>query len=121
MANVFFEQAVPILCVRDLDRALDFYDRLGFALTARFDEYALLANECVQIHLRVDTSVIPETNPCGAYFYIDGVDPFAAGALAEQIPLLQPPSDRAYWVRECAISDPDGNLLRFGERLEPYA
>jgi catechol 2,3-dioxygenase-like lactoylglutathione lyase family enzyme len=119
MTEVTFQQAAPILCVRDLDVALDFYGRLGFSLSVRYDGYALLACECVQLHLRVDRALRPEENPCGAYFYLEGVDGFAEAVEAEDVQLLEPPSDRSWCMRECSISDPDGNLLRFGEYLLP--
>jgi catechol 2,3-dioxygenase-like lactoylglutathione lyase family enzyme len=119
MTEVLFKQAVPVLCVLDLDRAIAFYGCLGFALQARFPVgYALLDREGVALHLRVPSAgetITPENNPCGAYFYLHGVDGFADGLREQAIPLLEDPSDRPWGVRECSVSDPGGNLLRFGE------
>jgi catechol 2,3-dioxygenase-like lactoylglutathione lyase family enzyme len=117
MPELNFLHAAPVLCVRDLDRSVDFYGRIGFSLTARYDTYALLACECVQIHLRLDRAIDPAENPCGAYFYLEEVDAFAEEMREADVPLLEPPSDRFWYMRECSISDPDGNLLRFGEHL----
>ncbi len=100
MTEVTFRQAAPILCVRDLDAAIEFYSRLGFSLSIRYDGYALLACECIQIHLRVDQALEPAENPCGAYFYLKGVDGFAEAVAAEDVPLLEPPSDRSWYMRE---------------------
>ena len=116
-----FRQAVPVLCVRDLDQALAFYARLGFRTQARFADYALLSREEVALHLRVpgaEERVTAEANPCGAYFYLAGIDAFALSLDSKGVQLLGRPLDQPYGVREFAISDPDGNLLRFGEVLE---
>lgn len=120
MAEVAFRQAAPILCVLKLDQAIAFYARLGFALVARFEGYALLGRDDISLHLRVPSpteKVTAEANPCGAYFYLRGVDGFAIAAEQQGIEILGAPRDQPYGLREFAISDPDGNLLRFGEPL----
>jgi catechol 2,3-dioxygenase-like lactoylglutathione lyase family enzyme len=120
MAEVVFHQSVPILCVLQLDEAIAFYARLGFMVFARFEGYALLGRDDVSLHLRVPNPserITAEANPCGAYFYLRGVDGFRAMVEQQGIRLLGVPEDKPYGVRECAISDPDGNLLRFGEPL----
>jgi catechol 2,3-dioxygenase-like lactoylglutathione lyase family enzyme len=121
MTKVLFKQAVPVLCVLDLDRAIAFYRCLGFSLQARFPVgYALLDRDGVVLHLRVSSAgetITPENNPCGAYFHLRGVDGFANGLREQAIRLLEEPSDRPWGMRECSVSDPDGNLLRFGELL----
>jgi catechol 2,3-dioxygenase-like lactoylglutathione lyase family enzyme len=120
MADVRFEQAAPILCVAAIEAAIAFYAGLGFELVARFESYALLRRDAVSLHVRVPSPVEgmgPEANPCGMYVYLHGVDAFAAGLREQGVALLGNPVNQPYGVRKFAVSDPDGNLLRFGELL----
>src|SRR5258707_9443468 len=63
---------VPILPVRNLARAMDFYRLLGFAAHAwqNGDGYAFLTRDGLEIHLRTASDLIDNQNPCGVYFYL---------------------------------------------------
>jgi catechol 2,3-dioxygenase-like lactoylglutathione lyase family enzyme len=100
---------IPVLPSGDLDRSEAFYARLGFHVASRYPDYLILAREGTELHLSA-TPAIPSHNPAGLYIRVMGIDEWADsfGQRAENKPWGQ---------REFAISDPDENLLRFGEPI----
>jgi catechol 2,3-dioxygenase-like lactoylglutathione lyase family enzyme len=112
---------VPILPVRNLARAMDFYRLLGFSAHAwqNGDGYAFLTRDQLDIHLRTAPDLIEGQNPSGVYFYLaDGT----AAALESEfqaagVKILSPLAPRKWKMNEFMLSDPDGNLLRFGEDI----
>ena len=108
----FGQRAVPIIPCSDLDESQAFYERLGFALTSNYEAqgYRILDDpRGASLHLtRVDAGwVDPERNAQGIYFYSEDVEALAAafGAQAQ----LKP-----WGLKEFAVSDPDGTLVRVG-------
>ena len=110
---------VPILPVASIPRAVAFYRTLGFAAQVYkdADDYAFLTREDRDLHLRRAPDLIGPHNPAGVYLYLH---PGAAAALeaefrAAGVAILSPLSRREWKMNEFVLSDPDGNLLRFGE------
>jgi hypothetical protein len=55
------------------------------------------------------------------YFYIDDADALYAEWQAANVPgRLIAPEDTEYGLREMALGDPDGNLLRLGSELSQF-
>src|SRR5258705_5577390 len=112
---------VPILPVRNLARAMDFYRLLGFSAHAWHDgdSYAFLTRDQLDFHLRTAPDLIEDQNPSGVYFYL--ADNSAATLESEfraaGVKILSPLAPREWKMNEFVLSDPDGNLLRFGENL----
>jgi catechol 2,3-dioxygenase-like lactoylglutathione lyase family enzyme len=112
---------VPILPAKNLARAMDFYRLLGFSAHAwrDGDSYAFLTRDQLDIHLRTAPDLIEGQNPSGVYFYL--ADGTAAALEAEfraaGVKILSPLAPREWKMNEFVLSDPDGNLLRFGEHL----
>lgn len=111
---------VPILPVRAMARSVAFYGSLGF-LVERYeegDEYAFANRDEVQLHLRLAPDLVDGQNPSGVYFYL--AQGTAASLEAEfraaGVPILSTLGVREWKMNEFMVSDPDGNLLRFGER-----
>jgi len=52
-----------------------------------------------------------------AYVYVDDVDALHAEFMAKGVPHLDPVQDQTWGMREFAVTDPDGNTLRFGQEL----
>jgi len=118
------DYAVPILPSRDLNETLAFYVRLGFenrgAPPEQWD-YLIIGRGGIELHFYRDARVDPLTT--SASCYVRAQD---AGALHdewEQIGVstdaatgsrLQAPVDTDYGMREFALVDPSGNLLRVG-------
>ncbi|WP_224369850.1 VOC family protein [Hyalangium versicolor] len=103
---------VPIIPCNDLDESQAFYERLGFQVESIYptEGYRLLKDSRgARIHLTrtVPGWVVPERNPYGVYFYAENIDVLAArfGRQAQ---------DKPWGLREFAISDPSGTLVRIG-------
>ncbi|MDW5266507.1 MULTISPECIES: VOC family protein [Acidobacteriaceae] len=116
-----FQSITPILPIHDLQRAMDFYRLLGFSCT-RYQEgnfYAFLSRDDLDIHLRKAPDLIESHNPCGVYFYLaaDTAAALEAEFRAAGVTILSPLEPREWKMNEFMLSDPDGNLLRFGEEL----
>ena len=112
-------RAVPILPVKDMDRAIDFYKQLGFC-AERYrngDGYAFLDRNGFEIHLSTSAILVSGQSPSGIYFYLarDSAAALEAEFRAAGVPILSPLAVREWRMNEFVLDDPDGNLLRFGE------
>lgn len=123
------EYAVPILPSRDLNETLDFYARLGFELRGdppdRYD-YLIIGRGGVELQFFHDPEVDPLTTAAGCYVRVPDADALHREWADAGVPSdpatgsrLQPPDDREYGMREFALVDRSGNLLRIGSPLPP--
>ena len=118
------EYAVPIMPSRNLRETLEFYERLGFELRGAGPEeygYLILGRGTIELHFWDAPDVDPLTTDHSCYVRVAD-----AGVLHlewEQIGVhtdpttgsrLMPPGDTDYGIREFALVDPSGNLLRIG-------
>lgn len=116
------DQAIPILASRDLDRTAAFYAALGFETVAQWpgaDGYLIIARGGIELHFYVDPTLVPESNAPSCYLRVADVDAvhaawLSAGLPESGIPRLTRPEDRWFGMRECALVDADGCLLRVG-------
>jgi catechol 2,3-dioxygenase-like lactoylglutathione lyase family enzyme len=111
---------VPILPVRSMQRSLAFFRALGFTAERYMDgdDYAFLDRDGLQMHLRNAPDLIDGQNPAGVYFYLASgtAATLQAEFEAAGITILSRLEVRAWKMNEFMLSDPDGTLLRFGER-----
>lgn len=115
--------AVPIVPVTDLTASLGWYAALGFVPRSDADshahQYALLTMGAVELHLRQlgQGEVIPkEHSPAGVYLRVEGVDQvFTQLKQKGSLAFVFEPTNQPWGMREFAVSDPDGTLLRFGQ------
>ena len=107
--------AHPILASLDFAATEAFYARLGFTPTLRAPDYLIVARGDVELHFwACDDRAVAEQTSC--YIRTPDVDAlYGAFARAGETP-LRPPEDRPWGMREFYVWDPNGNLLRFGER-----
>ena len=110
-----------IVPVRDMARSVEFYQRLGFLCEPYEDgsRYAFLLRDEQALHLARMEEAEWTFNPMGVYFYVSDVDVLYDELLAAGVTCLGMPEDKDWRMREFAVSDPDGALLRFGERIAP--
>ena len=113
-------RAIPVLASLDLDATQRFYaDRLGFDPLVRYADYAICARDGVQIHFWLtDDADLPKETSCR--IDVDGIDALyaemqAAGVVHPNGPLQEQP----WGMKEFAVLDGDGNLIKFGERVAP--
>ncbi len=113
----------PFLRVPDIDAAVDFFtDMLGFQISIRAGQYALVYRDDVAFRLIEDELLPPRGN--GRYTsYVDVDDADALFAeLKPRLDLLPPGHvtalcDQPYGQREFAVLGPDGDFIGFGSPL----
>jgi catechol 2,3-dioxygenase-like lactoylglutathione lyase family enzyme len=109
------ERIAPIFAVRDLDRALDFYQRLGFAVRRyRGGGYGFASRRGMELHL----GVVPDDDrrSGAAYLFVDDADRVAAEWKRTGAE-VHPPLDTEWEMHEGVLVDPDGNVIRFGSPI----
>lgn len=117
---------IPILPCRHLDETLLFYGSLGFSLHFEQtvpDVYAILQLEGAEIHFFGFPDVDPATSSAGCYIRVSDADALYArwsslGLPTRGIPRLDVISDKPWGMREFAVVDPNGSLIRVGQILE---
>jgi catechol 2,3-dioxygenase-like lactoylglutathione lyase family enzyme len=115
------EKLSPILPSRDLEAAEAFWARLGFATVYKdAAEYLLMKREGAEVHFWLDRELEPTRNDAGAYLRPSHIDALDAewgtlGLPATGVPRLVRVEDKPWGMRELALVDPDGNLIRAGQ------
>ena len=116
--------AIPILPARDLDETRAFYERLGFRAAGwwpkEFGGYAILRRGDLAMHFFAYQDISPSENYAQCYWRVKDVDALyaechAAGLPSSGIPRLEAVDDKPWGMREFAIIDPSGNLVRVGQ------
>ena len=123
---------IPIFPSSGFEGTAAFYTHLGFAETARFGEDYLIVEHELGFELHFfPAKVKPRTNDHGAYVRFDALADLDAlytrwngrcntpafARVAGKIGRLHAPVDTDYGLREFALIDHDGNLLRIGGPL----
>ena len=121
------EHAVPILPSRNLEETFEFYSRLGFALQGAPIEtyrYLIIARGSIELHFWDAPDVDPLTTDASCYIRVDDADALHGEWQEVGISFdpatgsrLMPPTDTDYGIREFALVDKSGNLLRVGSPL----
>jgi catechol 2,3-dioxygenase-like lactoylglutathione lyase family enzyme len=115
--------AIPTLPSRSLSDTLGFYGRLGFAGRIHsHGDYAILTRGTLELHFFTHRELDPSASSAGCYLRVSDVESlyraFAAAGLPRQgIPRQDTLDDKPWGMREFAIVDPDGNLVRIGQVL----
>jgi catechol 2,3-dioxygenase-like lactoylglutathione lyase family enzyme len=115
---------VPILPSKDLRDTLAFYERLGFENRGAPPEewnYLIIGRGGIELHFYGDPGVDPLTTAAMCYLRVGDAD--AVHAEWEAVGVrrdattgsrLEPPMLTDYGMREFALVDPSGNLVRVG-------
>ncbi|MEP7041929.1 MAG: VOC family protein [Dokdonella sp.] len=116
--------AIPTLPSRSLRDTLAFYRRLGFEgeILGIDDSYAILTRSTVELHFFSHPDLRSAESSAGCYIRVLDVESlyraFALGELPRKgIPRMDALEDKPWGMREFAIVDEDGNLLRIGQML----
>ena len=116
--------AIPRLPSRSVDDTLAFYRRLGFdgRIWGAPYSYAILRRGTVELHFFTHEELRPAESNAGCYIRVSNVESiyqaFASAELPRKgIPRQDALEDKPWGMREFAIVDPDGNLIRIGETL----
>ena len=116
--------AIPILPSRSLQATLRFYGALGFTgeVMGAGDTYAILTRGNVELHFFAHPDLIPSESHAGCYIRLADVGSIyqsfqGAGLPKKGIPRMDSIADKPWGMREFAIVDEDGNLVRVGQVL----
>ncbi len=113
------QSAIPVLPSLNLDETVAFYARLGFSVWSRHDDdYAILARDAHELHFFLMGHLDPRESFFGCYLRVTSIDALFAEFTAAEIPNLHPIELKPWGMREFALIDPHGNLLRIGQEIE---
>ena len=115
-----------ILPSADLDRALAFYESLGFKQQGRWQDfggYLIVQKDAVEVHFAHDPNHVAETSDHAVYIRTDDVDGWSDEIArldfpAEGFPRFGAAQDREWGMREMHLLDPDGHLIRVGQFID---
>lgn len=114
--------AIPTLPCRSVSATVAFYRRLGFEGGAHEfnSEYAILRRGAVELHFFAHKELVPANSFAGCYIRVLDVEgvyrAFSSSQLPRTgIPRLDVLEDKPWGLREFAVVDTDGNLLRIGQ------
>ena len=117
--------AIPILPSRSLNNTLAFYRRLGFdGRVHSHGDYAILVRDTVELHFFTHTDLCPAESAAMCYIRVSNVENIYQAFTSAQLPPKGVPrmstlEDKPWGLREFAIVDADGNLLRIGQVIRP--
>ena len=118
------DRAIPILPSRSLEDTVAFYGRLGFAGGIHpHGAYAILHRGTVELHFFLHRELVPSESSAGCYIRVTDVDRLhrelgSAGLPRAGIPRMDALADKPWGMREFAVIDPDGSLVRVGQKIE---
>jgi catechol 2,3-dioxygenase-like lactoylglutathione lyase family enzyme len=120
-----YDLAIPILPSRSISKTTEFYKRLGFEGGAHpFNgDYGIFLRGDIELHFFTHKALVPSESFAGCYLRVLDVDSiysaFSANQLPrEGIPRMDTLEDKPWGLREFAVVDPDGNLLRIGQVMQ---
>lgn len=119
LARITFERAAPMLCVRDIQAAHDFYSRvLGFEKVFENGDpvgFMVMKKDRAEIHL----SQTPDHKASTVnvmHIFVSDVAALYAVCEAESVRIIKRLADKDYGQRAFVFADPDGNRIDIGER-----
>lgn len=118
-----FLEVVPLLWVKNMNQALDFYQNVGFKLTESWKPRGDIqwcrvefqgAKLMLQVADKAQTQQVqpPADRGIQLYFITDDVDSLYQQFLEREID-IKPPKIEFYGMKQLFLSDPDGRLLCF--------
>lgn len=117
-----YDLAIPILPCRSVSATVAFYKRLGFEGDAHESnsEYAILQRGAIELHFFTHKELIPAESSASCYIRVLDVESIYRSFLLIQLPRTGIPrmdtlENKPWGLREFAIIDLDGNLLRIGQ------
>lgn len=81
-----------------------------------------MTRQGIEIHFFKHTELDPYGSSAGCYIRVSDVDPFYQACVrqawpSQGIPRLDPLENKPWGLREFAVVDPDGSLIRIGQIL----
>lgn len=126
-----FESVTPNLLVRDVAKSLAFYrDILGFTIGEtvpdkepfvfvwmKHGDVSVFLNDInAAAHDYPAAASLPQGGTAALFFIITDVDGYHA-KVAPNTKVIMPLKTQFYGLREFAVTDPDGHIITFAERV----
>jgi catechol 2,3-dioxygenase-like lactoylglutathione lyase family enzyme len=112
------KSSIPVLPSLDLDETIAYYTRLGFKVWSQHDgDYAILAREGCELHFFLMGHLDPKESFFGCYWRVDDAEGMHQELLALGVPNLHPVEEKPWGMKEFALIDPHGNLIRIGQEI----
>ena len=118
-------RSMPILSVEDVEKSAGFFTGgLGFSFAGSWQdddgvpEFAIVVLDHITIGLQ-RVRQAKASDAWAAYFYIEDIETYAAQVAGSGVKLTSEVADKPYGCRELEVTDPDGNVLCFGQDLSP--
>lgn len=104
-----------IFPVSDMDEASAFYRTLGFQVESYDSGYAVVTNGGEEVlHLSLVSELDGQANHAAGYFHVQDAADWHAAWSSTGLE-IGPIVDHPWQMREFALHDPSGNLLRVGQ------
>lgn len=112
-------KARPVLAALDIPRLVDFYEeKLGFKASWKDEGYGIAHRDAITIHFwHCKRKIFPENTSC----YVDVVEIESLYEEYKKSGVIHPNgglTDHPWGMREFAILDLDGNMIRFGQDIK---
>jgi catechol 2,3-dioxygenase-like lactoylglutathione lyase family enzyme len=106
----------PVFTVADVGRSATFYERLGFETSLHDETYGFAHRDRdLKIHLaKAEQGTLPGHG--SLYIHCQDADRVAEDWRRAAVAVTGP-EDQDYGKREGTVTDPDGNIIRFGSPL----
>lgn len=117
------DKSIPVLPSRSLERTIRFYSRLGFeGRLLAMGTWAIVTRGDLELHFFPYPQLQPAENYGGCYLRVSDVDGLAAVFGQAELPRSGIPrvecvEDKVWRMREFALIDEDGNLVRIGRPI----
>jgi catechol 2,3-dioxygenase-like lactoylglutathione lyase family enzyme len=113
------KSTVPVLPSLDLDETVSYYQRLGFKVWSRHEgDYAILARESCELHFFLMGNLIPAESFFGCYWRVEDAEALHSEFVSLGLVNLHPIEVKPWGMKEFAIIDTHGNLIRIGQEIE---
>ena len=126
-----FQSITPNLLVRDVGKSTEFYrDVLGFTMGEtvpekepfvfvwmKRDDVSVFINDInAAAHDYPEAASLPPGGTAALFFVVSDVDGYHA-QVAPRAKVVMPLKTQFYGMREFAVTDPDGHIITFAERV----
>ena len=113
------QSTIPVLPSLNLDETVAFYALIGFKIWSRHEgDYAVLAREDQEMHFFLMAQLVPSESFFGCYWRVTDVQALYDEYAAIGMPNLHPIEEKPWGMREFALIDPHGNLIRIGQEID---
>ncbi|MFZ4681350.1 MAG: VOC family protein [Terrimicrobiaceae bacterium] len=111
---------IPTLLVRNMGRSVEYYNAmLGFGVVLQSGgSYTAIGRDFVQIGLALDKNA-PKGRYGSCYIKMARVDVFYQELKSRGVKMTSDLKNQPSRMREFSVTDPDGNILVFGEYVGP--